>query len=226
MLGGMSWESTAMYYQSINEGVRDALGGLHSAQICLFSVDFAEIKKLQHQSRWDEAASILSHAAASVEAAGADFLIICTNTMHKIAGDIERAISIPLLHIADATAQQLVADGITRVGLIGTKFTMEQDFYKGRLTEKFNIDVIVPDASEQDIVHDIIYSELCLGLIIDESRQKYLSIIESLHAKGAEAVILGCTEIILLIQQKDSSVRLYDTTQIHTTKAVAFALSK
>lgn len=195
MLGGMSWESTASYYKAINAGVKKALGGLHSAKICLYSVDFDEIESLQHQGRWDETAKILSKAAQAVEAGGADFLLICTNTMHKVAPEIETAVSIPLLHIADATAEKLICDKVKRVGLLGTKFTMEQDFYKARLTDKFGINVIVPAAGQQQVVHDIIYSELCLGKVTEQSRAKYLEIIDHLHEQGAEAVILGCTEI-------------------------------
>lgn len=225
MLGGMSWESTTSYYKAINEGIKRALGGLHSAKICMVSVDFDEIEKLQTQGDWQATAVILSQAARSVEAGGADFLLICTNTMHKVAPEIENAISIPVLHIADATAGKLVADNIKRVGLIGTRFTMEQAFYKGRLTDKYGIDVLIPDATEREIVHKIIFSELCLGKIINNSRKEYLSIIEALHAKGAEAVILGCTEIALLIQQNHTSVPLYDTTDIHAAQAVKLALS-
>ncbi len=225
MLGGMSWESTASYYKAINDGVRNSLGGLHSAKICLFSVDFDEIEKLQHQGLWDETSKILSKAAQSVEAGGADFLLICTNTMHKVAPQIEAAISIPLLHIADATAEKLIADNVKRVGLLGTQFTMEQSFYKERLTEKFGIEVIVPETEQQQVVHNIIYSELCLGKITDESRQQYLKIINSLYEQGAEAVILGCTEIALLVQQDHTKVPLYDTTEIHAAQAVKLAIS-
>ena len=225
MLGGMSWESTASYYRALNEGVKQALGGLHSAKICLYSVDFDDIEKLQTGGDWQAAAVLLSHAARSVEAGGADFLIICTNTMHKVAPEIEKALSIPVLHIADATAEKLVADRVKRVGLLGTRFTMEQDFYKGRLSENFGIDVLVPDAAERGTVHKIIFSELCLGIISKRSREKYLQIINDLQERGAEAVILGCTEIALLVQQKHSSVPLYDTTEIHAAQAVKFALS-
>ena len=225
MLGGMSWESTTSYYRAINEGVKNVLGGLHSAKICLVSVDFDEIEKLQTKGDWPATAVILSQAARSVEAGGADFLLICTNTMHKVAPEIERAISIPILHIADATAKRLVADNINCVGLLGTRFTMEQEFYKGRLTDKYGIDVLVPNADDRDIVHQIIFSELCLGKILSDSRDKYLHIIEALRNKGAEAVILGCTEIALLVQQKHTSVPLYDTTDIHAAQAVKLALS-
>ncbi len=223
MLGGMSWESTASYYKALNEGVKSQLGGLHSAKICLYSVDFDEIEKLQHQGKWSETALILTEAAKSVERGGADFLMICTNTMHKVVPEIESKISIPILHIADATAASLVRDGVTKVGLLGTRFTMEQDFYKGRITEKFGIEVIVPDADEQAIVHDIIYQELCLGRINNDSRESYLKIIANLHAQGAQAVILGCTEIALLVKQGDTTVPLYDTTEIHAAHGVEWA---
>ncbi|CAM3604154.1 Aspartate racemase [Vibrio aerogenes CECT 7868] len=225
MLGGMSWESTASYYKAINEGVKSELGGLHSAKICLYSVNFDEIEKLQHEGKWNETALILSNAAKSVEAGGADFLIICTNTMHKVVPEIEAEISIPILHIADATANKLVADGVKKVGLLGTRFTMEQDFYKSRLVDKFGIDVVVPDTNEQTVVHDIIYDELCRGVIRTESREQYLNIVSGLHEQGAEAVILGCTEIALLIQQEHTKVPLYDTTEIHAAQAVQLAIS-
>ncbi|MBD1572101.1 aspartate/glutamate racemase family protein [Vibrio sp. S17_S38] len=223
LLGGMSWESTASYYKAINEGVKTQLGGLHSAKICLYSVDFSEIEKLQHQGKWDETAIILSQVAQSVEAGGADFLLICTNTMHKVADEIQANISIPILHIADATAEQLVIDGITKVGLLGTRFTMEQDFYKSRLTEKFGIDVLVPNSDDRTRVHEVIYDELCLGTINPDSKEQYLSIVDNLHAQGAQAVILGCTEIALLINQNDTAVPLYDTTEIHAKSAVELA---
>ena len=225
MLGGMSWQSTVSYYQAINEGVKHSLGGLHSAKICLHSVDFDEIEKLQHAGQWDETANILACAAKSVEAGGADFLLICTNTMHKVADQIAEQISIPILHIADATAQRLQAEQINRVGLLGTRFTMEKDFYKGRLTDNYNIDVLVPDVQEQTIVHDVIYSELCLGQVHDASRREYLRIIDQLYVRGAEAIILGCTEIAMLVQQSHTSVPLYDTTAIHAEEAVKLALS-
>ncbi|PSW16936.1 aspartate/glutamate racemase family protein [Photobacterium sanctipauli] len=224
MLGGMSWESTASYYKAINEGVKEQLGGLHSAKICLYSVDFDEIEKLQHQGRWDDTADILSKAAQSIEAGGADFLMICTNTMHKVAPQIEAKISVPILHIADATAEQLVSDGIKSVGLLGTRFTMEQDFYKQRLIDNFGIDVVVPDDADRTTVHDIIYNELCLGVIKEDSREAYQRIVQHLFEQGAEAVILGCTEIALLIQQQHTSVPLYDTTEIHAIAAVTRAI--
>ncbi|MDR8525281.1 aspartate/glutamate racemase family protein [Shewanella fidelis] len=224
MLGGMSWESTASYYNALNQGVKAELGGLHSAKVALYSVDFAEIEELQHKGEWQQTAAILSSAAKSVEAAGADFLLICTNTMHKVADDIQANINIPILHIADATASQLVTDGIKKVGLLGTAFTMEQDFYKSRLQDKYAINVIVPEEPDRRIVHSIIYEELCRGVISARSRTQYLAIIASLEAQGAEAVILGCTEIALLVQQQDTHVPLYDTTEIHAAKAVELAL--
>ena len=225
MLGGMSWESTASYYKAINEGVKAKLGGFHSAKICLYSVDFAEIERLQHKGEWSKTASVLSDAAKSVEDGGADFLLICTNTMHKVAPEIQANISIPILHIADATADRLIADGITKVGLLGTRFTMEQDFYKSRLIEQFGIDVIVPSIDEQVIVHNVIYDELCQGILTLNSRDQYLNIVNNLYKQGAEAVILGCTEIALLIKQEHTHVPLYDTTEIHATKAVELAVA-
>ncbi len=224
MLGGMSWESTASYYTAINEEVKLKLGGFNSAKICMYSVNFDEIEKLQHQGNWEETTVILSDAAKSIEAGGADFLLICTNTMHKIAPEIQSAIDIPILHIADATAEKLKENGIKKVGLLGTRFTMEQDFYKGRLTDKFGINVIVPSAQEQTQVHNIIYNELCKGKINESSREIYLKIIEQLHESGAEAVILGCTEIPLLVQQCHTKVPLFDTTSIHAKQAVKVAL--
>lgn len=226
VLGGMSWESTQGYYRALNEGVKAALGGFHSAKIVMVSVDFADIEALQQQGDWHAAGDLLASAAQSVERAGADCLLIATNTMHKVAPAIEQDIAIPLLHIADATAEQLTADGITRVGLLGTRFTMEQDFYIGRLEQRFGIEVVVPDQSERDIVHRIIFDELCQGRIEDESRQRYLAIIDALHAQGAQGVILGCTEIAMLVGQGDTAVPLYDTTALHAQRAVAWALAK
>lgn len=225
MLGGMSWESTSTYYRLINAGIKSSLGGLHSAKIAMYSVDFDEIEKLQHAGDWDATATILTNAAQAIEAGGADFLLICTNTMHKVAPQIEAQIGIPLLHIADATAQQLQKDGIKKVGLLGTRFTMEQGFYKDRLTEKFGIEVVTPPQPERDIIHQVIYDELCLGTISDSSRQHYLEIINALSAAGAEAVILGCTEIALLVEQAHTNTPLYDTTQLHCEAAVRFAIA-
>ncbi len=226
MLGGMSWESTLSYYRVVNEGVKEALGGLHSAKVVLYSVDFAEIEMLQHRGDWEKTAEILAEAAVSVEKAGADLLIICTNTMHIVTPKIEKAITIPLLHIADATADTLKKDGINRVGLLGTRFTMEQPFYRNRLEEKFNIEVIVPNEEERRIVHDVIYRELCLGKVREESKERFLAIIDGLEKQGAEAVILGCTEIALLVNQDDTGVPLYDTAVIHAKKAVEMALER
>ncbi|RKF17408.1 aspartate/glutamate racemase family protein [Alginatibacterium sediminis] len=224
LLGGMSWQSTTSYYQAINQGVSQALGGLHSAKICLVSVDFAQIEALQHQGRWDETAVLLTQAAQSVQAGGADFLMICTNTMHKVAAQVESGISIPLLHIADATAQVLQQDGITTVGLLGTQFTMQQGFYKDRLRDKFGVQVLVPSETQQQDVHRVIYEQLCHGIIKQSARERYLSIIDDLYRQGAQAVILGCTEIALLVEQEHTDVPLYDTTQIHAQMAVTLAL--
>jgi len=226
LIGGMSWESTASYYQLINQDIKHQLGGLHSAKLVLVSVDFAEIEKLQHQGNWQKTADILADAAKSLEAAGADFFLICTNTMHKVADKICQAVSIPLLHIADATGQQLIADKTQKVALLGTKFTMQQDFYKHRIQQNFGIEVITPDSEEQLIVHNVIYQELCLGKVSPRSRQQYLEIIDNLAKRGAQAVILGCTEIGLLIQQKHTNMRLYDTTAIHATAAVTRSLKQ
>lgn len=224
LLGGMSWESTVSYYRALNESVKRALGGLHSARIVLNSVDFAEIEALQKSGDWSATADILSRAAQSVEAAGADFLLIGTNTMHKVAPEIQAAISIPLLHIADATAEKLKADGVRHVGLLGTRYTMEQDFYKGRMRDLYEMDVLVPSEDEQAVIHQIIFEELCLGIIRDESRQRYLAIMDRLHERGAEAIILGCTEIALLVEPEHTSIPLYDTTRIHAEEAVRLAL--
>lgn len=224
LLGGMSWESTESYYRALNEGVKETLGGLHSARVAMVSVDFAVIEALQHQDRWADTAALLSEAAVRVQAAGADFLMIATNTMHRVAPEIEAAIDIPLLHIADATGERLREDGIRRVGLLGTRFTMEQDFYRERLTERFGVEVLVPDADERDRVHRVIYEELCLGRTEPASRAEYLAIIDTLHGRGAEAVVLGCTEIALLVHQADTPVPLYDTTTLHAEAAVQAAL--
>ncbi|GIU53235.1 aspartate/glutamate racemase family protein [Shewanella sp. KT0246] len=225
MLGGMSWESTASYYKALNEGINQQLGGLHSAKIVMFSVDFDEIEKLQHRDDWKGAANILADAAVNVEKAGADFLLICTNTMHNVYDDIVDKTALPILHIADATAEQLTIDGVKTIGLLGTGFTMQQDFYKGRLRDKYNINVIVPSASEQKMVHKVIYDELCKGKIIADSKLAYLAVIDKLFEQGAEAIILGCTEIALLINQSDTNITLYDTTTIHAKAAVELALN-
>jgi aspartate racemase len=224
LIGGMSWESTASYYQLINQGIKQQLGGLHSAKMVLVSIDFAEIEQLQHQGDWQKTADILADAAKSLEAAGADFFLICTNTMHKVADKVCQAVSIPLLHIADATGHQLAVDQTNKVALLGTKFTMQQDFYKNRIQEHFAIEVITPNSEEQKIVHQVIYQELCLGKVSVKSRQQYLAIIDNLANQGAQAVILGCTEIGLLIQQKHTPMPLYDTTAIHAAAAVTYSL--
>ena len=220
----MSWESTVGYYQALNRGVKEALGGLHSAKIVMYSVDFDPIEKLQHQGDWEGTAKILAEAARRVQAAGAELLLICTNTMHKVAPQVEAAVDIPLLHIADATAETLIRDGVKKVGLLGTAFTMEQDFYKGRLVDNFGLEVIVPEAGDRKTVHQVIYQELCLGSIRAESKAEYLRIIDALAGQGAQAVILGCTEIGMLVGQADTRVRLYDTTAIHAQAAVDSAL--
>ena len=224
LLGGMSWQSTSSYYQAINQAVNDKLGGLHSAKILINSVDFAEIEKRQRLGLWDEMANMLTAEAKSLQLAGADCLLICTNTMHKVATQIEAQINIPLLHIVDATAAQLLADDISKVGLLGTRFTMQETFYKTRLTNQFAIDVIVPEQDEQIIIDNIIFDELCLGVISDISRKLYLQFIDKLFAQGAQAVILGCTEIALLVTPSDTQVPLYDTTEIHANSAVNYAL--
>ncbi len=223
LLGGMSWESTETYYRIINEEVKRRLGGLHSAEICLYSVDFDPIEKLQHAGDWAATAEILSHAAKRIESGGADFLVICTNTMHKVAAEIEGRIHIPILHIADATAEKIVAAGIKSIGLIGTNFTMEQDFYKRRLTKKHDLRVIIPTEIDRKIIHGTIYNELCLGKIHEHSRSEFLRIIDHLVEQGAEGVILGCTEIASLVQQEHTSVKLFDTTRIHALRAVETA---
>jgi aspartate racemase len=226
LIGGMSWESTQFYYRQINESVRQRLGGLHSAKILLNSVDFAPIEKLQHEGDWGATAEILSEAAKSLESGGADFFLICTNTMHKVAQSVEQSVNIPLLHIADTTAEVLKADGVTRVGLLGTAFTMEQDFYKGRLADQHDIEVVVPEPLDREIVHNAIYQELCLGEIKPASKQAYLRIINELREQNVDGIILGCTEICMLVNQTDTQVKLYDTTAIHALQAVDQALSR
>ena len=224
LLGGMSWESTALYYKLINEDIKKQLGGLHSAKVVIYSVDFDEIEKLQHLGAWDETAKILGEAAKNIQNASADFLVICTNTMHKVAPLIRTYIDIPILHIADATGKKLQNENIKKVGLLGTAFTMQQDFYKERIYKNFDIEVLIPSEEDMTIVHKIIYEELCLGLIKEDSKKEYLRIIDSLASKGAQGVILGCTEIGMLVKQADTQVKLYDTTVIHSLEAVAEAL--
>ena len=224
LLGGMSWESTVTYYRLINEGVRERLGGLHSAKIVLYSINFHEIEPLQHQRRWSEAGALLAQAAKQIESAGADFLVICTNTMHRVASQIESHIKIPLLHIADATGEEIKKAGFNTVGLLGTRFTMEQDFYRGRLTERYDLKVLVPDKRERELVHRVIYEELCLGKIREPSRDQYATVIQGLLDRGAQGVILGCTEISLLVKPEDVRTRLFDTTAIHAYRAVEWAI--
>ncbi len=224
LLGGMSWESTQSYYRFLNEGVKARLGGLHSARIILFSVEFGEIEALMREGRWDEVADILGLAAQRVETAGADFLLICTNTVHRVAHRIQAAVNIPLIHIADATAAVIRSLGYRRVGLLGTRFTMEADFFKDRLARPCGIETIIPDAADRETTHRIIFDELCLGRIEDESRKTYLRIIESLGSRGADAVVLGCTEIALLVSPDQTDVPLLDTTRIHADAAVEMAL--
>ena len=225
MIGGMSWESSIEYYRIINQTVRTELGGLHSAKSMMVSVEFAEIEALQHQGRWDEASKILIDAARSLENGGADFGIICTNTMHKLYEIIQQSIRIPLLHIADATAESIKAEGIQKIALLGTRFTMEENFYKGRLVDNYGLEVIIPSSADMEIVHRIIYDELCAGLIKSDSKQSYADIIGRLVQEGAEGIILGCTEIGLLVKQEDSPVLLFDTTEIHAKAAVKYALA-
>jgi aspartate racemase len=225
LLGGMSWESTALYYRRINQLVAERRGGLHSAELVLVSVDFAPIEALQRTGRWDEAGQRLARAAGQLERAGAGALVLCTNTMHRVAHVIEAAITIPLLHIADATALAITAAGHRRVGLLGTRFTMEQAFYRGRLRDRFGLEVLTPEAEARAAVHRIIYEELCRGILREESRALYRRVITELHARGAEALILGCTEIGLLVTAADAPVPLHDTTELHARRAVDWALA-
>lgn len=223
LIGGMSWESSSEYYRIINEEVKQRLGGFHSAKCILFSVDFEEIEICQRNGEWEKTAAILTNAARSLQAAGADFIVICTNTMHKVAAEIQAGVGIPVLHIADITAQQVLSKGIKTIGLLGTSYTMEQDFYKSRL-ETRGIKVLIPKATDRVIVNTVIYNELCLGQVNDESRARYRKIIEELIEQGAEGIILGCTEIGLLVKPEDSNVPLFDTTVIHAIGSVNYAL--
>ncbi len=225
LIGGMSWESTVEYYRIINEIVKDKLGGLHSAKILLYSVDFEEIAELQHEGRWKELAGIMAEIAKKLEGVGADLLLICTNTMHKMADDVQRQIGIPLLNIIDVTAERIKKLGLRKVGLLGTKFTMEDGFYKDRLAKKHGIEVIIPEEEERQVVHNIIYEELCLGVIKRSSKEEVRRIVGNLISKGAEGIVLGCTELPLLIKQEDCDVPLLDTTRIHAEAAVEYAVS-
>lgn len=225
LLGGMSWESTIPYYRQINERIKERLGGLHSARIVLYSVDFHEIEKLQHAGDWPAAGAMMAAAGRSLQAAGADFLVLCTNTMHKVASSLEAAVTIPLLDIADPTATAIRQAGFSTVGLLGTRFTMEEDFYRDRLRERHGLRVLVPGPEDRDIVHRVIYEELCLGVVTAESRGEYRRIMAALVAEGAQAIILGCTEISLLVTQEDSAVPLFDTTALHARAAAEEALA-
>ncbi|MGP3977300.1 aspartate/glutamate racemase family protein [Streptomyces sp. 8N114] len=224
LIGGMSWESSAEYYRMLNEITRERVGGLHSARLVLYSVDFAEIEVLQAEGRWEEAGGILADAAGALAAAGAELLVLCTNTMHKVAGHIEEATSVPLLHLADATASAVRAAGLRRVGLLGTAFTMEQDFYRGRLAAG-GLSVLVPDAADRELVHRVIYDELCLGTVRDDSRAAYRRVIDKLVADGAEGIVLGCTEIELLIGADDSPVPVFPTARLHAEAAFEAAVA-
>jgi len=226
LIGGMSWESSAEYYRIINQEVNRRLGGVHSAQCLMYSVDFEGIKRFQHEGDWERLAEAMKEAAVRLERGGADFIVLCTNTMHRVADAIAASVSLPTLHIADPTADKIKASGFQRIGLLGTAFTMEQDFYKGRLQQRHGLEVLVPDENDRRIVHEIIYKELVLGQIRPESRQAYRAIIARLIERGAQAVILGCTEIMLLVSDEDSAVPLFDTTTIHALAAVDWALSE
>jgi len=223
LIGGMSWESTAEYYRIINEAVKERLGGFHSAKIVMYSVDFKEIRELQLEAGWDEATNLMIDAARRVERGGADFVLICTNTMHKTAEEVEASIGIPLLHIADVTAEGIISSGLKKVGLLGSAFTMEQDFYKGRLIDKYGLEVVIPSQIERKVVDNIIFNELCLGEIKDSSREQIKTIMGNLVDDGAQGIILGCTELPSLIKQKDCSVPLFDTTAIHAKAAAEYA---
>lgn len=225
MIGGMSWESTAIYYKLLNEEVKHRLGGLNSANCILYSVNFCQIEALQRQGDWDSAAVILADAARAVEAAGADFILICTNTMHLVFDQIQAAVDIPVIHIADTLGEQLQQHGLKKVGLLATAFTMEKSFYKNRLKDRFDIELITPNDNDRETVHSIIYQELCLGKIHRSSKEKYLAVINRLHQQGSEAIALGCTEINLLLTAEDSLIPLFDTTEIHAKQAVALALN-
>ncbi len=224
LIGGISWESTMEYLKIMNETVRERLGGNHSAKLIIYTLDFEGIERLQYENRWTELSGLFIDAAKGLEEGGADFLIICANTMHKLAEEVSAAIDIPLLHIGDVTAEKILAGGMMKVGLLGTIYTMEQDFYKGRLASKYGLEVIVPEESERKLVNDVIYNELCFGIVKEESREVFRRIISTLVEEGAEGIILGCTEIPLLVKQEDSPVPLFNTTRIHAQRAVDVAL--
>lgn len=220
LLGGMSWESTILYYQMLNEGVRDRLGGLHSAKILMHSVDFAEIENYQVTGQWERAGEKLAEAARGLQNSGADMVLICTNLMHKVAPIIEQQINVPLLHIADAVGQAIVDQGLKKIGLLGARYTMEEDFYRQRLFDKFGIEVVIPDAEDRELIHKVIFEELCRGKFTQTSRDIYLSIIDKLHSEGAEGVILGCTEIPLLVRESDTDMPLFNSTSLHANAAL------
>ncbi len=224
LIGGMSWESSAEYYRLINTLIKDRLGGFHSAKCVMVSVDFAEIETLQRENRWAESARLLIAAACGLERAGADVVLLCTNTMHKVADDIQANLQVPFLHIVDATADEVKAQGLTTVGLLGTRFTMEEDFYVGRLKQRHGLDVLIPSAAEREMIHRVIYDELCLGETKPASKARYLAVIDRLIAAGAQGIALGCTEVGLLIHAEDCRVPVFDTTRIHAQAAVALAL--
>jgi aspartate racemase len=226
LIGGMSWESTLEYYRIINETVKERLGGLHSAKILLYSVNFHEVQSMQSEGRWEEAREILCNAATRVERGGGECLLICTNTMHIMASEVQCDVGIPLIHIADATAAEVKNSGIRKIGLLGTKYTMEEDFYKGRLIQDYGLEVMIPAKADRDVVHQVIYNELCLGKILPNSRKQFVRIIKDMLARGADGVVLGCTEISLLVSQGDSPLPLFDTTEIHARAAVDFALGE
>ena len=223
LIGGMSWESTVTYYKIINETVKEKLGGLHSAKCILYSVDFQEIEECQANGNWEKSGEILGEAAYNLEKAGADFIVICTNTMHKVVNQIKEKISIPILHIAEMTAEKILEKGLKNIALLGTKYTMEQDFYKSKLIEK-GINVIIPDKNDIEIINEVIYDELCLGTINSNSKKKFLEIVDKLRSKGAEGIILGCTEIGLLIKNEDTDVPLFDTAIIHAGQAAMYSI--
>jgi aspartate racemase len=223
LLGGMSWESSAEYYRLTNEEVRRRCGGLHSADLILRSVDFAEIEAMQRAGRWEEAGTRLANEARVLERAGAELLVLCTNTMHTVADAIVGAVAVPLVHIADATAEEVRAQGITTVALLATRYTMEEDFYVGRLRQRHGLEVLVPDATDRQTVHDVIFNELCRGIVDSGSRDRYRRIMEDLVDRGAQGILLGCTEIDLLVGPQDASVPVFDTTQLHVRKAVELA---
>ena len=224
LIGGMSWESTVTYYQLLNEGVKNALGGLHSAKVLLYSVDFYEVESLMSRGEWDKAAELLGSVAERLEQAGADMILICTNTLHKVAPQVQSRIRVPLVHIAEAAAEALLARGISRVGLLGTKYTMTLDFYRDKLIER-GIEVLIPEGGDIDLVHRVIFQELCLGVVNEDSRAEYLRVIASLQSRGAQGILLGCTELGLIVSDQDVTLPLFDTTDIHARKALALALA-